>query len=178
MNWPDEKMTVADHGPSADGSASQTTPGKMAALSTASANQSRHLEAAYMALARGNHTAAALELALASGSDKPLPQFETVYLTALLHADPGNPAGDMEVAHETLQRIAKEYPGSERAGEVRILYGFLNRMQSLQAENQTLHEEIDGMKRKLAAEQSSVQRLKRLLNKMKEIDLGLMPEEP
>jgi hypothetical protein len=170
-------MTVADHEPSTGDRTPQATQETTAPLPAAAENRSGHLETAYIALAGGNHTTASRELALASGSDTPPRQFEAAYLTALLYADPGNPAGNMAKAHETLQSLAKKYPDSERAGEVRIIFDLLDRIQSMQAENQHLHNEINGLKKKLAAERSSVQRLKSLMKKMKEIDLGLMPED-
>lgn len=176
-NWSDEEVAVTGHDTSAIDSVSQTTPDTMASLPAAPESRSEHLETAYTALAAGNHTTASRELARVSCSDKPLIRSEAVFLTALLYADPGNPAGNMARARETLQRVAKEHPDSERAGEVRILADLLDRMQSIQAENLHLHEEINGLKKKLAAEQSSVQRLKSLMKKMKEIDLGLMPEK-
>jgi hypothetical protein len=168
---------LADPVPPSAADVSQNTPDTIAPQHASGENTLKYLDAAYLALAAKQYTMASIEMEKASISCPPSLRPETIYLTGLLYADPENPSGDMNKAYETLQKIEEEHPDSNRAGEVRILTDLLYRMQSMQAENKDLLQEIIRLRKKLTAEQNSVQRLKGLMKKMKEIDLGLMPEE-
>jgi len=172
---PEERDLAVDqvHSSSTD-SPSQNT---IASPAVSDENNSEHLHAAYLALGNQNYTSASREVEMAIIEDAPSLRPEIIYLAGLLHADPKNPTGDVTMARESFQEIEKEHPDSNRAGEVRILIDLLQTQQSLQSENRRLHQEVSQLKKKLIAEQNSVQRLKGLLNKMKEIDLGIMPEE-
>lgn len=174
---PNEEAAVVEHVPSSMETVSQNTSNHLVSPPVSGANPNEHIDSAYLALAEGNYTKAASEIEMASNDDPLSSHPEMIYLTALLYADPDNPAWDMDMACEAFQRIQKEHPHSDRTGEVRIFIDLLQTQQFMQNENQNLRQEISLLKKKLVAEQNSVQRLKSLLNKMKEIDMGLMPEE-
>lgn len=174
---PDDIATTVDHAPSSVGSVAQTQPDTIVPRPVSDKTISEHLDAAYLALANGNYTTASSEIEMASVDEPPVLRSETFYLTGLLYADPANPTGDRLKAYETLQRIDQEFPDSDRAGEIRVISELLLRLQASETENDRLRQEVNRLEKKLTAEQNSVQRLKSLLNKMKEIDLGLIPEE-
>lgn len=174
---PDEKATISGHAPSSAGGLTPGIPDTIVSPTVSDENTSQHLDAAYLALAEGNYTTAASEIEMASTQGPPAIRPETIYLKGLLYADAENPAGNRNKAYETLHQIEKEHPDSHRVGEVRILTGLLHELQSIQTENQRLLKENSQLKKKLVAEQNSVQRLKSLMKKMKEIDLGIVPEE-
>lgn len=137
----------------------------------------QHLTAARRALAAGNYAAAFIEIELASGkAPSPLPA-ETLLLSGLFYAAPGNPTGDITEAQDTLLQMEQEYPESEWMGEGRVITGLIIKLQAAETENQRLSREIVDLNKKLTAERNSVQSLKSLLKKMKEIDLGIQPEE-
>lgn len=178
---PDEETavagTTAGHAPSAAGSLSLNTPAPTSADPLPAESTSKHLDAAYLALAKRNYTTAAWEIEMASIDVPPALRPETDYLSGLLYADPENPTGDSNKASETLRQIDKENLDPRRAGEIRVLTCLLNELQSMQNENERLLNENSQLFKKLVAEHNSVLRLKNLMKKMKEIDLGIATEE-
>jgi hypothetical protein len=137
----------------------------------------QHLTAARRALATGNYAAAFIEIELASGKTPSSLPAETLLLSGLLYAAPENPTGDIQKAHDTILLMERDFPESEWVGEGRVLTGLIKKLQAAEAENQRLSREIVALNKKLSAERNSVQSLKSLLKKMKEIDLGIQPEE-
>jgi len=135
-----------------------------------------HLTAARLALAEGHYADAYIEIELAS-RHAPLSVFpEALFLSGLFYADPGNPTGDMTKAHETIQRMEREYPNSEWVGEGRVVTELVRRIEATETENRRLHQDIAELEKQIAAERSSVQSLKSVLKRMKEIDLGIPTE--
>jgi hypothetical protein len=174
---PFSKSDVDEFAPATVESFSQDTPGMMPVSTTMEKSVAEYLKDAYLALIAGDYTIAHKIIEKASNATSASAYPETIYLSALLYSDSENPDADMVKAYEAFQRIETEYPEFNRGAEIRILSDLLFRVQSTEIENDSLQKEIDQLKKNLSAEKNSVQRLKSLLKKMKEIDLDLIPKE-
>ncbi len=155
----------------------QEKPGTSSPQETVEHEASRHLAAARSALAAGDYSAAFIEIEMASNHSPNSSRPETIFLTGLFYADPKNPTANITKANESLQLLENEHPESNRICEVRILSELLLRLQASESVNKRLRQDIVQLEKNLSAERNSVQTLKSLLKKMKEIDLEVAPKE-
>jgi hypothetical protein len=141
------------------------------------ATTDQHLDAAYHALMAGEYAAVFSEIEIATTYAPYTADADTVYLSGLLYADPDSPAADIEKAYKTLQEFGQEFPESERALEGRIISNLLLRLQHAESRKTDLEQDKAALERQLARERQKVKALNSMIEKMKKIDLEIVPTD-